>query len=74
AGILILDWFMDFNPFILPTLALYPFHEQYNLNPTSPFIGIFFLVFSFLIFSLLIMIKFLRWNHSKTPIKFIETL
>lgn len=74
AGILILDWFMDFNPFILPTLALYPLHEQYNPNPTSPFIGIFFLVFSFLIFSLLIMIKFMRWNSSKTHVKWIENL
>ncbi len=65
-----LDLFLDFfNPFGLPTLFLYPYHKDYNPNPTEPFLLPFFIVFSVTIFFLLIFIRLKRWitvnSHNK---------
>ena len=61
--IVVLDWFFDFfNPFGLPTLFLYPYHPDYNANPVSPFILPMFIVFSVLIFLLLIVIRLNYWT------------
>lgn len=63
----VLDWFFDFfNPFGLPTIFLYPYHPDYNPNPTAPFIFPIFLVFSVLIFFLLALIRLKKWNEIKS--------
>ncbi|MFX0085443.1 MAG: DUF1405 domain-containing protein [Candidatus Hodarchaeota archaeon] len=60
--ITIIDLFFDFfNPFGLPTLFLYPYHQEYNPNPTEPFLLPFFIVFSVTVFLLLIFIRLKRW-------------
>jgi len=60
--ITILDLYFDFfNPFGFPTLFLYPYHQNYNINPTEPFLLPFFTVFSATIFFLLIFIRLKRW-------------
>jgi uncharacterized membrane protein YpjA len=72
--ITILDLFFDFfNPFGFPTLFLYPYHQDYNPNPTEPFLLPFFIVFSVIIFSLLIFIRLKRWtvirSNNEEPIQ-----
>ena len=65
--IVILDWFLDFfNPFGLPTIFLYPYHPDYNPNPTAPFIFPIFLVFSVLIYFLLVFIRLKKWKEIKS--------
>ncbi|MHA2074842.1 MAG: DUF1405 domain-containing protein [Candidatus Hodarchaeales archaeon] len=67
--ITILDWFFDFfNPFGLPTIFLYPYHPDYNPNPTAPFIFPFFLVFSVSIFFLLVLIRLKKWQEIQSTV------
>lgn len=64
SSIVILDWFFDFfNPFGLPTIFLYPYHPDYNPNPTEPYIFPFFLVFSVSIILLLVFIRLIKWEE-----------
>ncbi len=63
--IVILDWFLDFfNPFGLPTIFLYPYHPDYNPNPTAPFILPIFLVFSVSIYFLLVFSRLKKWEDT----------
>ncbi|MHA1213693.1 MAG: DUF1405 domain-containing protein [Candidatus Hodarchaeales archaeon] len=75
--ILVIDWFFDFNIFflprgVLPTLALYPYHQLYNPDNTAPYIGIFFIVFTITMILLLFLIRFFFWAKDKQSINWIE--
>ena len=64
--IIIIDLFFDFfNPFGLPTLFLYPYHQDYNQNPTEPYLLPFFLIYSVLVFFLLSFIRLKKWTRLK---------
>ena len=65
--IIIIDLFFDFfNPFGLPTLFLYPYHQNYNQNPTEPYLLPFFLIYSILVFFLLSFIRLKKWARLKS--------
>jgi uncharacterized membrane protein YpjA len=65
--IIIIDLFFDFfNPFGLPTLFLYPYHQDYNQNPTEPYLLTFFLIYSALVFFLLSFIRLKKWTRLKS--------
>lgn len=65
--IIIIDLFFDFfNPFGLPTLFLYPYHQDYNQNPTEPYLLLFFLIYSVLILFLLTFIRLKKWTRLKS--------
>ncbi|MHA1974195.1 MAG: DUF1405 domain-containing protein [Candidatus Hodarchaeales archaeon] len=70
--VLFIDWFFDFNIFLLPTLALYPYHEIYNPDNTAPYIEIFFVVFTILMVLLLLLIRYFFWAKDEQNINWIE--
>ena len=76
SSLLTLDWFLDFfNPFFkYPTLALYQKHEIYNPVGTKPFFLHFFLLFTIIIFGLLIYIRLKHWTEGNASLKWIESI
>ncbi len=64
GSILTLDWYFDFlNPFGLPTLALYPYHAEFNIYNVKPFIGVYFVIYSLIIF---VFLAYFWKKHQKT--------
>ncbi len=75
SSIIITDWFFDyFNPFGLPTLPLFPYHEELNPINSEPHLFIFLIVMTIVIYSLLFLIRATQWNTDGQRIGFLEKI